>query len=271
MPTATKTLALPEQFKDAMALVARAVAVKIIATKAEYQAADADCKTLIQYEKDLDAQYNALDCVVQAKAAQAHKKDLALQFDAAKKYLKRGPMQAFDDEQERIRRVEEVRLQKIAQDIADAEAKVLAKEQARLKVIADKEAARLATLAAKCKDDEEKEQLQILSDAAKQRSIDAAAEQARIKAEPPVAVVVVESSHKGVTRRQVMNWRLTTADKRQIEKKDWGDSDRYTMQDFPTMPKHLFILSKVLVNGFVDDQGLNAAIPGVLEVKSKMV
>ena len=271
MTTATKTLALPEQFKDAMALVAKVLGIKTIANKAEYDLADADYKSIIQKEKLLEIQYKALDCVILAKAAQVYKNKLAADLDAAKKYIKNSPMRAFDDKQEADRLAEELRLQKIAQDIADAEAKVLAKEQARLKVIADKEAARLFELAKKSKDADEKARILADAAAATLRAVAAAEEQARIKSQPAVAVVVVESSHKGVTRRQVMNWRLTTADKRQIEKKDWGDSDRYTMQDFPTMPKHLFVLSKVLVNGFVDDQGLNAAIPGVLEVKSKMV
>jgi len=70
-----------------------------------------------------------------------------------------------------------------------------------------------------------------------------------------------------------MNWLLTTADKRQITKADWAASDRFTLNDFPSgsLPGHLFTLDKVLLNDFVNSQGLNAAVKGTLEIKSVMV
>ncbi len=48
-------------------------------------------------------------------------------------------------------------------------------------------------------------------------------------------------------------------------------SVRLGIADLGVMPAHLFVLSPVLLNDFVDSKGEAAAIPGVLEVKFDMV
>ena len=270
----SKPLALPDQFKDALALVARALGIKKIENKAEYEQADSAYKELIQKEKLLDIQYNELECVIEAKKAQAQKKDLAAQLDAAKKYIKNSPMKAYDDEQERIIREKEEKLRKEAQAKADAEAAALAKIEAAKKAKADKEAADLAAKAKKTRDADEKKRLQEQADEAKKRAADAAAEQARIKADAaaaPVPAVVLERTHQGVSRRQIFKYRLTAKDGRKFLKGEIKASDRLKIGDLGPLPAHLFVLDPVLLNEFVDSQGVSCAIPGVLEVKSEMV
>ena len=271
---ATKDVALPDQFKDAMALVARVNALTVIKTKEEYAAAESDYRTLITNEKKLKIQFDDLDIVKAYNEVYEQYQNMKADFAKSKKYIKDVPMRKYDDEQERLRQAEQDRLAAIEQKKRDEETARLAAIEAEKQKEAEKERKRLEAIAAKTKDKEKK--AQALKDAAdaKARSEAAAREQEQIKrdaAAAPAATVIVEKTHQGVTRKKVYKYRVTTKDRRQFVKDSMKDSDRLTLEDLPTMPKHLFVLSKVLLNDYVDSQGEAAAIPGVLEVKFDLV
>jgi hypothetical protein len=307
MTVEEKSLSLPDQFKTAMELVVRVRALKVIKTKQEYDAANEDYRTLIANEKKLKIQWDELEVVVAYNKAYEQYAKMKADFASAKKYIKDSPMKAYDDEQERIRQAEEKRLAEIARkeaeaetarlvaeqkrvfDLAQAEAKRLEKiaaaaaakqkaiddaEYARLKKEGDKKAAEdarkaagLAAAAAKLKADQD-------AQAALDRAEAARAEAAAIKTEAaaaPAPVVLVEKSHQGVSRRKVYSWRLTARDGRQFTSESIKASDRIGRADAPTLPPHVFVVSDVLLNDYVKQQGESAAIAGVLEVTSKMV
>src|SRR3990167_4917206 len=180
--TAT-ALTLPDQFKTAIALVERVNAIKVIKTDAEVLNAKRDLAALIQAKKDLKEQYDALECVIEAKKAQAFKVDLEKQFEASRDYLKNGPMLAYDRAEEAKTQAEERRLAAIKQAKID-------KENARLAAIAkieqdeaDKEAARLAGIAARTRDASKKDAAIKAAAEAKQRAADAESERQRQAAE----------------------------------------------------------------------------------------
>ena len=87
----------------------------------------------------------------------------------------------------------------------------------------------------------------------------------------PTPVVILEKEHQGVTRRKVYKYRLTAKDGRKFLKADLTASVRLGIKDLGVLPASLFVLSPVLLNAYVDEQGEAAAISGVLEVKSEMV
>ena len=89
---ATKEIGFTKKFDAAITLIERATGIKIIKTAGEFESAKQDYKTLIDYEKQLDDEYAALPCVIDAKIAQAARKDLATKLEAAKKGLKNGSM-----------------------------------------------------------------------------------------------------------------------------------------------------------------------------------
>lgn len=272
--TATKTITLPDQFKTALALVDRSNAVTVIANKAEYDKAQSDYRDLIQHEKELEVQYASLECVIQAKAAQAQKKDLAAKFDGAKKHLKNDAMKKYDDAREAERVAEERRQQAEAQRLADIETTRLVAEQKAAFEKAEKERKALEAIAAKTKDAEKKAQAIEAARIAQERAETARQEAAAIKADAaaaPYSTVVLEKTHTGVSRRKVFKWRLTTKDRRQFIKGDLTAAARLRIADLGALPPHLFVLSPVLLNEFVDSKGEAATIPGVLEIKSEMV
>ena len=215
-------------------------------------------------------------------------------------------MLKYEQEQERIRVAEQNRLAEIARKEQEAETARLVAEQKRLYDIAQAEAKKLADIAAekaaaqKKIDDAEYARLKKEGDKkaaeearkaaklaaeaaelkAKQDKQDALdrAEAARLEAiavkkdaELSPATVILEKTHQGVTRRKVYKYRLTAKDGRKFLKADLTASVRLGIKDLGVLPAHLFVLSPVLLNSYVDEQGEAAAIPGVLEVKSEMV
>lgn len=272
--TAVKSLSLPDQFKSAIALVERSKAISVIANKQEYDKANADYRDLIQHEKELDVQYAALECVIQAKAAQVQKKDLAAQFDAAKKHLKNGPMLQYDKEQERILREEESRQQAEAQRLADIETARLVAEQKVVFEKAKKTRKEQEAIANKSKDAAVRAQALADAERAKEGAARAAQTAKDIKADAaaaPAPTVVIEKTHSAVSRRKVFKWRLTTKDGRKFTKAEFTSATRLTPADLGKLPSHLFVLSSVLLNEFVDSGQEAAAIPGTLEIKSEML
>lgn len=269
-----KQLALSDQFKGAIQFIEGVLGIKKITTMEQYRDADAKYKVLIQHEKTLDIQYNELQCVIDAKIAQAQKLDLAARLKAAKKYIKDSPMKAFDDEQERIRLAEEEKQRKILQDAQDKENARLQKIADEKKAAADKEAARLAAIAAKAKGKADKEKAaQDLKDA-KKRQDEADKEAERVKLETanaPEVTVVVEKSHQGVSRRKIFKWRVTTKTGKQFSKATMKDSDRIPAAEFNGLPASLFVLDPVLLSAYVDRNGMDAVLAGVLEVKEELV
>ena len=82
---ATKEIGFTKKFDAAITLIERVTGIKIIKTAGEFESAKQDYKTLIDYEKQLDDEYASLPCVIDAKIAQAARKDLATKLEAAKK------------------------------------------------------------------------------------------------------------------------------------------------------------------------------------------
>ena len=291
MTTKTRALSLTDEFKAALDLVSSTNAIKTIKDAAAYAAAEAKYKSLIVAEKKLKLQWDELEAVIEYKKLFEQKQALESDFKTAKKYIKDGPMRAYDDAQEAIRHAEEARLAAIAKAEADAET---ARQVAIQKAEWDKaEAARKAAEAVAKK-------AQAAADAAARKGNEEAAAIARQKAEDarvaayaeikrqeaaraeadairkdaaaaPTPTVVVEKSHTGVTRRKVYRYRLTLKDGRKLLKADFTPATRIKIADVGALPAHLFVLSPVLLNDYIDGQGEVAAIPGTLEIKSEMV
>jgi len=148
----SKEISFSSKFEKAVALIAKVAGIRIIQNEAEYEAAKLDNRSIIAYEKQLDDEYNDLQCVKDAKDAQAFKIELAGKFKSAKEGLAKGPLKAYKDELERQRLFEIARREAEAKKAAEAEALRLAKiaaeeakkaeaEAKRIKAIADKAAA----------------------------------------------------------------------------------------------------------------------------------
>ncbi len=258
MTATTTEVGFADKFKSAVALIERAVGLKIIKTAEQFEAARADHSALIKAEKDLDAEYNALPFVILAKEAQAIKIDLAAKLKAAKTGLKNGPMLAYEEAEKAKLRAEEERLAAIAR----AEA---AKETARLVAEQKKafDAAEKVRKAAEKKGDEEA--ARIAAEAADQARINAA----QIKedaAMAPAPVVVLESTTPTVARRMIKKWRLTTDIGAVYTSEDFKKTVRLPASELTKLDPKYFMLNHVAVSGVVDSLGKNAAIPGVLEV-----
>ena len=283
------TLALPDQFKTALELVARTKAIKVIKTKEAYETAEVDYKAMIVAEKKLKIQWDELEIVIEYKKLHEQKLCLESDFKAAKKYIKDGPMKAYDDERERIRQAEERRLAEIARKEQEAEtARLVAEQKAawekseaarKVAEAAAKKAEAAAAAAAKKGNEEaaalarqQAQEAREKAQAEEARQAQARQEAAQIKqdaAAAPAPVVVVEKSHTGVTRRKVYKYRLTLKDGRKLLKADFTASTRIKISDVGNLPSHLYVLSPVLLNEFIDSQGEVAAIPGVLEIKAE--
>lgn len=267
MSTATKSLSLPDQFKTALDLVTRATAVKAIATVPEYEKARDDYKALIQHEKDLEAQYNELDCVKLAREAQAQKKDLAARFDAAKKYLKNGPMLAYEQAEEEKRKAEERRQQAEAKRLADIETAKQVEAQRQEFLKAEKARKEAEAKAAKAKTESARQEAEEAARQAQERAEQARQEAAAIKADAaaaPEAVVVVEKTTPTVTRGVSKKWRIKTTDGRVFSKDDFQKKTlRLLPEELKGVPAHFFVLEPTAVSGVIDSLGKNHGIPNV--------
>lgn len=241
----TTAISLVDQFASAIALVDRSNAVKSIATVSEYEKAKEDYKALIQHEKELDKQYNELQCVIDAKLAQAQKKKLSEQFDAAKKYLKNTPMLKYEQAEEAKRQAEERRLAAIAQAEADRETARLVAEQKAAFDKAEKERKAAEAIAAKTKDAEKRKQAEEAAQAASDRAEQAKQEAMAIRADAaaaPAVVVVVERTAPSVTRRMVPKFRVTNE---------------------AIIPRAYFSRDDVKIGGVVRSLRANHGIPGI--------
>lgn len=268
-----QSLTLTDQFKNALDLVTRSSAIKIIKTAQEYESARDNYKALIQHEKELDKQYDALQCVIEAKIAQAQKKDLAAKFDAAKKYLKNYPMLVYERAEEEKRQAEQRRLQAEAQRLADIETAKQISEQKRLFDIAENERkareveqakAEAAAKAAAKKGNEEaaakaREKAALAEQAAAAAA--AAAAQAKqdaldIKATPIVVpVVVVEKTAPSVTRRTIPKFRYLDKFGNRINE-DMANS-------IELIPMQYRSVDSVKIGGVVRSLRANHGIPGI--------
>jgi hypothetical protein len=231
-------------------------------TKEDYDAAEAKRKQARLFLEKLDLEYKTNETVIQAKDIQRQKLELEERLKAFNKNVKAGPMLAYEQAEAKARAAEEARQSAILKAKADAEAAAEGKKQAELAKKAEAEAKRLA----KKGDEEAAEQARIKAETAR-------AEQERIKAEAkaaPAPTVVLEAP-KTVSRRTVYGYTLTAKDGRQFRKEDMKASVRLGIADLGPLPAHLFVLSPVLLNEFVDSQGESASIPGVLEVKGSQV
>ncbi len=232
--TATKEVGFTRKFDSAITLIERVTGIKLIKTAQEFESAKTDYKTLIDYEKQLDEEYAALPCVIDAKIAQAAKKDLASKLEAAKKALKNGSMLAYERAEEEKRLAEERRLAAIAKAEADKETARLVAEQK-----AAWEKAEKARKAAEKKGDEE------AAESARQSAAAAAQAAKEIKADAaaaPAAVVVVEKTAPSVTRRVVPKFRL---------------------DDPMKLPRQYLKPDEVAIGGVVRSLRANHGIPGV--------
>ena len=237
----------------------------VIKTAEDYTEAEAKRKQAREFKAALLLAYNAHPIVIAGKEIQAQKKALEDRLEAFNKDVKSGPMLKYEQEQERIAQAEENRLAEIARAEQAKETARLVAEQKKAFEVAEK-----ARKAAEKKGDDE---------AAARASM--AAEQARIaaqniKTDAAMAqdpVVVLERTSPKVSRRKIYKYRLTTKDGRKFLKGEIGPLDRLKIGDFPqgSIPLHLFALSPVLLNEFVDSQGESCAVTGILEVKSEMV
>ncbi len=288
--TTTKAVSLPDQFQTAIDLVARVNALKAIKTKAEYEACEDDYKTLITNEKKLKIQFDELEIVKEYSKVYDQFQALKYDFATAKKHIKNGPMLAYDNEQERIRLAEQARLAEIARKEQEAETARLVEiqrqeaikaEAARLAAELEAKKAEAARLKAqKAGNEKAAAEAAERAEAARKVAAEEAAkkEAARVEAlavkedaKLMPATVILEKTHQGVSRRKVYRYRLTAKDGTKYLKADLTTSVRLGIKDLGVMPAHLFVLSPVLLNAYVDEQGEAAAIPGILEIKSEMV
>ena len=246
MTTETKALTLTSMFESALELVKRVTLIKTITTPEQFVAANEYYKSIIDHEKELELQYNALDCVIQAKRAQAQKKELATKFEQAKKYLKNGPMLDFEQAEERKRQAEEARLAEIARKEAEAETARLVAEQKKAFEKAERERKAAEALAAKLKEGEAK--AAALSNA---KLAAARAEQAKLEAQAiradaaaaPTPVVVVEKTAPTVTRRKVY---------------------KFEVRNPELVPKEYLMVDEIKIGKVVRALGEATAIPGVV-------
>ncbi len=269
-----KELALPDAFKDAIALVARVTSLKIIKTKQEYDAADDDYRTLITNEKKLKIQFDDLQIVQEYNKVYGQYQGLKADFAAAKKHIKNGPMLSYDNEQERIRLAEQERLAEIARKEQEAETARQVAEQKAAWDKAEKERKAQEAIAKKSKDAEVRAAAEEAAEKSRAAAALAAQTAKDIKTDAalaPAPTVILPKEHQGVSRRRVFKYILTAKDGRKFLKSDMTASVRLGISDLGSLPPHLFVLSPVLLNDYVDSKGEAAAIPGVLEVKSEMV
>ncbi len=260
-------LALLDQFQTALELVASSNAIKTITTAKQYEDARTFYKTIIEYEKVLDEQYNDLEVVKQAKIAQSQKKDLAAKFDAAKKYLKNTLMLAFERAEEEKRLAEERRLAAIAKAEADKETARLVAEQKKIFEAAEKERKAAEALAAKAKGEAAKAAAEQAAKLAAEKAEQARQEALSIKEiseVTPTPVVVVERTAPSVSRRTVYNWRITTKDGRKFSKDDFKKVLRLRPADLKDgVPPNCYVLDATAISSIVDSMGVNANIAGV--------
>lgn len=228
----TTAVGFANKMDAAVSLIARVVGIKLITTAAQFEAAKLDHKMLIQYENDLDDEYNALPEVVAAKKAQATRKDLATKLDAAKKGLKNGPMWDYEKAEAAKRLAEERRLQKIAEEAVAAEnARILAEQK--------KEFDRLEKIrkAAEKQGDEE------AAAAAAAMAATVKADAIEMKANPlRAATVVVEKTAPSMNRRMVPKFRVFNE---------------------TIIPREYFSRDDVKIGGVVRSLRANHGIPGI--------
>jgi hypothetical protein len=234
MTTATKEIGFTKKFDAAITLIERVTGIKIIKTAGEFESAKQDYKTLIDYEKQLDDEYASLPCVIDAKIAQAARKDLATKLEAAKKGLKNGSMLKYEQEQERIRVAEQNRLAEIARKEQEAETARLVAEQKKAFDAAEK----LRKAAEKKGDEEAAERAREAAAAAAQTAKEIKADAAMA----PVPVVVVEKTAPSVTRRTVAKFEIVDASK---------------------IPRQYLKPDEVAIGGVVRSLKMSAQIPGV--------
>lgn len=235
----------------------------VIRSKQDYDEAEAKRKTAREYKEALLEAYNNHPTVIEAKEIQAQKIALEKRLDAFNKDVKSGPMRKYDDEQEAIRLAEEARRTEILRKEAVAEIARLVAEQKKAFDLAEKE--RKAAL--KKGDEEAATRAAVAAERARQ-------EAAAIKsdaASAPAPTVVLEATHEGVSRRKVFKWRLSAKDGRKFLKGEITPALRLKIADLGPLPAHLFVLSPVLLNEFVDSLGDMAGVPGVLEIAFDMV
>ena len=256
----TTALSLTDQFTTAIELVKRVNAIFAITSPAEAENAQSAYRALIQHEKELEKQYSELQCVKDAKIAQAQRKDLADKLDAAKKHIKNGPLLIYERAEEVKLRAEERRQQAIR--LVEAEAERV-RQVAEQKVIFDA-AEKARKLAAKSGDDEAAAQAAADAEAAKLAAKDIAS------APVVVPVVVLETSTPTVTRTKRYKWRITTKAGKVFAKEDFKKVTRLSPADLPGTDAKYFVLDDTLISGVVDSLGENAGIANV-EVWSVLV
>lgn len=242
-----------KKFDAALALIERVTGLKLIKTADQFEAAKADYKLLIQYENELEDEYNALPEVVAAKKAQAVRKELATKLEAAKKGLKNGPMLAYERAEDEKRQAKERELQRIADEEAKAEQDRLIAEQKKEYDRLEKE----RKAAAKKGDEEAAARL-----AAQAAEVKTTAQE--MKDNPlTAAAVVLDKVPTGVTRRMVPKWKIKTADGKVYTKEDFKKVLHLKPVDLPGVPSHFFVLDPTAVSGVIDSLGKNHGIPCV--------
>ena len=273
MTTQTQEIGFLKPLEAAVALCDSFKSI-VVKTAEDYTEAEAKRKHARDFKAALILAYNTHPTVVAAKEIQVQKKALEDRLDAFNKDVKSGPMAKYEAEQERIRQAEERRLAEIARKAQEAETARLVAEQKAAWDKAEKERKAAEAVAAKTKDAAKRKQAEEAARQAAERAEQAKQDAAAIKqdaAMAPPPVIVVERSTPAVSRRKVYKWRLTVKDGRQFIKADMTTSTRIKATEITGLPAHLFILSPVLLNDFVDNQGEAAAIAGTLEVASEMV
>lgn len=270
----SRSLTLTDSFKTAIALVDRAQSVKVIVSAQEYEMARTDYKTLIDYEKQLQEQYDQHPAVVAAREVQAQKKDLAAKFDAAKKFLKNGPMLKFEQVEEEKRQAQERKLAAEAKAKADAETAARVAEQKKAWEAAEKERKAAEAKAAKARSESARVAAEQAAKDAAARAAAAVVEAQAIKEEAkaaPVPVVVVDKTAPEVRRSKVYRWRLTAKDGRRFSNDDFKKVLRLRPDELKDgTPLRCFVLDHTAVSAIVDSLGDNHGFPG-LEVWSELV
>ena len=259
MTMQTREVGLADKLTAALELAKSAKSI-VVKTAEDHATADAKCDMARQFVKDMIEEYGKLQCVIDAKKAQRIKVDTEEILKQFVKDVKGGPMLVYENEQERLRMVEQRRLEAIAKAEADAERdrqiaeqkkayeaaekERKAAEAARVKAEAAQKAAKGNALAAEAARRQAQAAEQARLDA-EQRAEDARLEALRVKQDAAMAkpaVVVVEKSTPTVPRRQV---------------------PKFEIEDASKLPRQYLVPNEVAIGGVIRSLRANHGIPGV--------
>lgn len=228
-----KDLVLQNELTSAVTLVEEIRALKVI-TALDFERGRQYIDATLESEKKLENQYKLLPQVIEAKKAQEIKVDISSMLKDSRKYLKNGPMLAYEQAQEAKRLAMERKLQ------AEAEAKA-AVETARILAEKKVEFERAEQARRDAKESGDREAAQAAANLAKQIK----AEAKQIKSDAATAiipVVVLARTAPTVSRRMAPKFRI---------------------KDPALLPRQYLIPNEVAIGGVIRSLRENHGIPGV--------